>query len=58
MKRAMAGQTEAERDERVTIINAEAKSQVTAALGDAVHTMTARPFPAAEGAVLVVTHGG
>ncbi len=54
----MAGQTEAERDERVTIINAEAKSQVTAALGDAVHTMTARPFPAAEGAVLVVTHGG
>ncbi|UQA97497.1 slipin family protein [Streptomyces halobius] len=44
MKRAMAGQAEAERDKRAKIINAEGESLAAAALGDASDTMMAHPL--------------
>ncbi|MDQ2738770.1 MAG: slipin family protein [Actinomycetota bacterium] len=44
MKRAMAGQAEAEREKRAKIINAEGESMAAAALGDASDIMMAHPL--------------
>ncbi|HEY1320688.1 MAG TPA: SPFH domain-containing protein, partial [Streptosporangiaceae bacterium] len=44
MKRAMARQAEAERDQRAKIINAEGESLAAAALGEASDTMMAHPL--------------